>query len=155
MAMYNYYDGRRVPNYWHNPSPSELAVPVTFLDPRRPEVYRREDHYLDDNYGRYYRLQDNSDYSRYGLMPSEQVVRREGGAGHVTPWWLGRDYPNYGEYVGAYPFPPLPWDYDPETRPYFMTVEMYVPVCCEECERKVRKHLKGIEDLLWKKVWRA
>ncbi|KAG0607303.1 hypothetical protein M758_8G018000 [Ceratodon purpureus] len=100
--------------------------------------------YVNDGYRRHYRLQDNSDYSRHGHMPEEQVVRREGG--DVTPWLLNREYPNYGGYAGMYQLPQQPWQYGTtEDSSYSMTVEMYVPLCCDECERKVRKHLKNVD----------
>lgn len=128
---YNGFNDGQPRYYYYYPS-----APVTFPEP--------SSNYLEDNYRRDYRRQD-SDRTRHGVVPMQEVFSTEGAG---VPWWLSSDHP-HGGHDGHY------WQYNEgrdERRPHhdYSTVEMYVPLCCDQCERKVRKHLKdmaGVESV--------
>jgi len=73
---------------------------------------------------------------RGGIVPMEEVYGRQ-----EAPWWLNREHPHRGHLRGA--------DHDDSHNNHHHRnkVELWVPMCCDKCERKVRKHLGFVEGV--------
>lgn len=66
------------------------------------------------------------------LVPVGEVFA---GPGPGTPLWM----------QGNYYSPHHHHRKDDMDRPWRITVEMWVPMCCDKCERRVREHLEDME----------
>ncbi|KAG0584492.1 hypothetical protein M758_3G213700 [Ceratodon purpureus] len=142
MARHNHGYYGEPPRYVYYPEPAFArdgvpyydAVPVTFRQPP----------FSDDGFIRDFRRYD-PDLGRSSHLPPEQVLvwrEDESGAG---PWWRNPDFPHGGHNGHRIYISEPEYQHSSE-----QTLELYVPLCCDNCERRVKDYLNdspGVESV--------
>lgn len=166
MAFYDFYDQRGgydttdmgYRNYYGRENYRQ-----PYFDHAAPGMYRRgggrryySEPYGLENYRRDYRHGGGYTDGRFGFLPPEEVVRRvppplwtdDGYRRHQGGYRIDRRDFHGGQNYGHGNF--LHLQDGGDLVEHRQELELYVPLCCDKCERKLRKHMEylpGVENI--------
>jgi len=143
----NYPDPRWRSNYFYEENYGPMQQPSFWNDGRLPDYqpvreeparmfYEGDQWRPNYNHGRYNGVpQYNGPQYYYNAEPPRPMDEVFGPAGPraETPFWMQQSSPLYDR------------KYDMNYRPRRITVELWMPICCNKCERRVKQHLEGIQ----------